>query len=247
MTISKCKAVLYGTVAVFFTCGGHVDAAESSEFQRVATRESTPLEVSVESTVLAQPGAPPRVLLGGIELEAGIRLWDRWSISALGRVPVDVRARPGTSYTAGRTSDGSVGITTAYGFGPSHLRHRISLSAETSRSYNGAYTVAIIRDPVVQGAGMTVDVTEDENGVYETNVGVPLSVALVVNDITSIHAELTPSVGRVLTNPRGTLSAVIATRWAWDKVHAGSAALFGRQGAPGGIALSGGWKWRNKR
>jgi hypothetical protein len=99
---------------------------------------------------------------------------------------------------------------------------------------------------MVQGAGLAADVSIPNDDQWHVGVSMPLSAALVVNDVTSVQVELTPALNSVFRTPRGTLSAVISVSWAWERFNIGSAALFGEHGAPGGMALSGGWKWRRE-
>ncbi|MEX2443984.1 MAG: hypothetical protein WD492_10285 [Alkalispirochaeta sp.] len=223
-----------------------VGAAKSDDYQRLASHRSTPVEASVDLTVLAQPAGSPQVAVGGVELQLGLRLWDRWDLSTTGRLPVDLVARSGTPYQLTRRPDYTVRAATAYSFGPPHRRHRVGLGAETPQSYEASYVVATIRDPLVHGAGMSWEVARENGSEADWTIGVrlPLSAALVVNDVASLHVELTPGIAHVLRRPRGTLSAVVSVRWAWERAHVGSAALFGEHGAPGGMALTGGLKWK---
>lgn len=235
-------------VAAAMGRGPAVEAAESEDYQRLASHRTTPVEASVDLTVLAQPAGSPQVAVGGVELQLGLRLWDRWDLSTTGRLPVDLAARPGRPYELTRGPDYTVRAATAYGFGPPHRRHRIGLGAETPQSYEASYMVATIRDPLVHGAGMSWEIARENESEADWTIGVraPLSAALVVNDLASLHVELTPGIARVLHQPRGSLSAVVSVRWAWERAHAGTAALFGEHGAPGGMALTGGLKWKRE-
>ncbi len=224
--------------------GPAVGADESRDYQRVASHTRTPVEILLEGTLLAQPDSQPRVMMGGAELQVALRLWNRWDIDITGRLPVDVMAEAGKKYQVYRSNEGSVVAGTAYSFGPPHRRHRVGTAWEPRRTWSASYVVASVRDPMVQGGGVTVEVNRGPTREREVAVRVPLSAALVVNDVTSVRAELTPAVSSVARRPRGALSAVISVRWAWERFNIGSAALFGEHGAPGGMALSGGWKWK---
>lgn len=224
--------------------GTTVYADESGDYQRVASNTQTPVEVALNGTILAQPDSQPRVMMGGAELQLVLRLWNRWDVDVTGRLPVDVVAEAGETYHMYRSEEGSMTVGTAYGFGPPHRRHRVGSAWEPRRTWSASYVLASVRDPMVQGGGLTVDVKLPATEQGEVGIRMPLSAALVVNDVTSVRAELTPAVDNVARQPRGTLSAVISVRWAWERFNISSAALFGEHGAPGGMALSGGWKWK---
>jgi hypothetical protein len=225
--------------------GASVDADESRDHQRIASYAPKPLNVTVEGTLLIHPGSGRRVALGGVEGEVGVLLRDRWDVSCRGMVPLGLIARPGESYRVSRSDEIHAGVEAGVRFGAPYRQHRIGVSAHRQWIGGVNYTLFSIRDPLVQGVGCVVELRREIDGV-ETAVSVPLSIALVANDVVALHGELTPRISDVGTNPRGGLSAVFSVRWAWERWSAGSAALFDQQGAPGGMALSGGWKWKRR-
>jgi hypothetical protein len=230
-------------LALLLSAGAPAGAEETGDHQRIASYTPKPLTVSAEATVVVHPGSGRRIALGGAEGEIGLLLHDRWDVSICGMVPVDIVATPGEVYRFRRSNEVHAGVDAGVSFGPPHRQHRVGASADNQWSGGLNYTLFSIRDPLVQGIGFVVEVRRTADAV-ETTVSVPLSIALVANDVTAIHAKLIPDIVDVHGEPRGGLTAVLSVRWAWEQWNAGSAALFGQQGAPGGMALTGGWKWK---
>jgi hypothetical protein len=230
-------------LATLFAASSLAGAEEARDHQRIVSYSPKPLTVSTEATILMHPGSGRQVAIGGAESEVSLVLRDRWDVSFRGMVPVDLVADPGQPYRLCRSDEVHLEADAGVSLGPPYRRHRVGASAGHQSAGGLNYTLFSIRDPLVHGIGIVVELQREADAV-ETTVSVPLSIALVANDMTAIHGELIPRIIDINGDPRAGLNAVFSVRWAWERWSAGSAALFGQRGAPEGMALTGGWRWK---